>query len=204
MEDGEVRVTGEYLVGADGARSSVRRLIGCTFDGFTYDKMVVATNVFYPFRENGFTNSQFIIHPEHFAMVWPSMPQANPRLEKYLQMECIVYLMVRTHRYRTRKHERIWINKFNTIFPGPKPVKYDLRMFSPYKLHQRRSNKFRVGKVLLAGDAAHACNPFGGMGLTGGICDAGGLIDCLIGVLRKGCDDNLLDKYASIRQTDFQ
>jgi 2-polyprenyl-6-methoxyphenol hydroxylase-like FAD-dependent oxidoreductase len=94
-------------------------------------------------------------------------------------------------------------NKFNAIFPGPKPVKYDLRMFSPYKLHQRRSNKFRVGRVLLAGDAAHACNPFGGMGLTGGLCDAGGLSDCLIGVLRKGCSDDLLDKYATIRQQIF-
>jgi 2-polyprenyl-6-methoxyphenol hydroxylase-like FAD-dependent oxidoreductase len=68
---GEVRITGDYLVGADGARSSVRMLIGCTFDGFTYDKMVVATNVFYPFQENGFAAGQFIIHPEHFAMVWP-------------------------------------------------------------------------------------------------------------------------------------
>jgi len=68
-EHGEVRVTGKYLVGADGARSTVRKLIECTFDGFTYDKMVVATNVFYPFRENGFAAGQFIIHPEHFAMV---------------------------------------------------------------------------------------------------------------------------------------
>jgi 4-nitrocatechol/4-nitrophenol 4-monooxygenase len=94
-------------------------------------------------------------------------------------------------------------NKFNAIFPGPKPVKYDLKMFSPYKLHQRRATKFRVGRVLLAGDAAHACNPFGGMGLTGGLCDAGGLGDCLIGVLRKGCGDDLLDKYAAIRQKIF-
>jgi len=68
-KDGEKRVTGEYLVGADGARSTVRKLIGCTFDGFTYDKMVVATNVFYPFREYGWASGQFIIHPEHFAMV---------------------------------------------------------------------------------------------------------------------------------------
>lgn len=68
---GEVRITGDYLVGGDGARSSVRKLIGCTFDGFTYDKMVVATNVFYPFRENGFADGQFIIHPEHFAMIRP-------------------------------------------------------------------------------------------------------------------------------------
>ena len=93
--------------------------------------------------------------------------------------------------------------KFNALFPGPKPVEYDLRMFSPYKLHQRRSNKFRVGRVLLAGDAAHVCNPFGGMGLTGGICDAGGLADCLVGVLRKGCGEELLDKYAEIRMKIF-
>src|SRR5271155_4010694 len=95
--------------------------------------------------------------------------------------------------------------KYNAIFPGPKPVtgKYDLKMFSPYKLHQRSASKFRVGRALLAGDAAHACNPFGGMGLTGGLCDAGGLSDCLIGVLRKGCKDDLLDKYAEIRKKIF-
>lgn len=41
------------------------------------------------------------------------------------------------------------------------------------------------------------------MGLTGGMCDAGGVADCLIGVLRKGCDDTLLDKYSQIRQQKF-
>lgn len=41
------------------------------------------------------------------------------------------------------------------------------------------------------------------MGLTGGLCDAGGLSDCLIGVLRKGCGDDLLDKYATIRKRIF-
>lgn len=89
--------------------------------------------------------------------------------------------------------------------PRAQPVtgKYDLKMFSPYKLHQRAASSFRVGRALLAGDAAHACNPFGGMGLTGGLCDAGGLSDCLIGVLRKGCGDDLLDKYAEIRKKIF-
>src|SRR5579862_3996850 len=67
--DGTVKVTGRYLVGADGARSTVRKLIGCTFDGFTYDKMVVATNLYYPFQENGFSFAQFIVDPNHFALV---------------------------------------------------------------------------------------------------------------------------------------
>src|SRR5262249_21334003 len=68
-KNGMVEITGRYLVGSDGARSTVRKLIGCTFDGFTYDKMVVATNVYYPFMQYGFGFAQFIIHPEHFALV---------------------------------------------------------------------------------------------------------------------------------------
>ena len=67
--NGKVEITAQYLVGSDGARSTVRKLIGCTFDGFTYDKMVVATNVYYPFREHGFSVAQFILDPQHFALV---------------------------------------------------------------------------------------------------------------------------------------
>jgi 2-polyprenyl-6-methoxyphenol hydroxylase-like FAD-dependent oxidoreductase len=97
--EGEKRVTGRYLVGADGARSTVRKLIGCTFDGFTYDKMVVATNVYYPFRENGWAAGQFIIHPEHFAMVCAiSHDLNNLRLEKFNQTACIEFPTARTHR----------------------------------------------------------------------------------------------------------
>ena len=68
-QDGRKEFTGKYLVGADGARSTVRKLIGCTFDGFTYDKMVVATNVHYPFQDYGFSFAQFIVDPQHFALV---------------------------------------------------------------------------------------------------------------------------------------
>ena len=70
-DGGKAEITGRYLVGSDGARSTVRKLIGCTFDGFTYDKMVVATNVYYPFRDYGFTLAQFIVDPEDFALVLP-------------------------------------------------------------------------------------------------------------------------------------
>lgn len=66
---GEVKITGTYLVGADGARSTVRKLLGCTYDGFTYDKQVVATNVVYPFADYGYTHGQFVIHPDHFALI---------------------------------------------------------------------------------------------------------------------------------------
>lgn len=52
--------------------------------------------------------------------------------------------------------------KYEAILPGPRPLKYDLKMLSPYRIHQRCSSRFRIGRIFLAGDAAHLCNPFGG------------------------------------------
>jgi 2-polyprenyl-6-methoxyphenol hydroxylase-like FAD-dependent oxidoreductase len=56
---------------------------------------------------------------------------------------------------------------------------------------------------MLAGDAAHICNPFGGLGLTGGIVDAGNLSDALIGVIKGVADESILDKYSEIRIKAF-
>jgi 2-polyprenyl-6-methoxyphenol hydroxylase-like FAD-dependent oxidoreductase len=48
------------------------------------------------------------------------------------------------------------------------------------------------------------CNPFGGLGLTGGIVDIGGLSDCLIGIYEGKADDTILDKYSDVRREKFQ
>jgi 2-polyprenyl-6-methoxyphenol hydroxylase-like FAD-dependent oxidoreductase len=87
------------------------------------------------------------------------------------------------------------------MLPGnPKPGDYELTNISPYKVHQRCAEKFRVGRFLLVADAAHLCNPFGGLGLTGGMVDAGNLADCLIGLAEDIADDDILDKYDEIRR----
>jgi 2-polyprenyl-6-methoxyphenol hydroxylase-like FAD-dependent oxidoreductase len=91
--------------------------------------------------------------------------------------------------------------KYETMLPGhPKPGDYKLTNISPYKIHQRCAEKFRQGRFLLAADAAHLCNPFGGLGLTGGMVDAGNLADCLIGLAEGIADDSILDKYDVIRR----
>ena len=59
---------------------------------------------------------------------------------------------------------------------------------------------FRVGRVLLAGDAAHINNPLGGMGMNGGIHDAFNLSDKLAAIW-AGADDRLLDRYERQRRT---
>ena len=120
-DNGPVRVSGQYLVGADGARSTVRKLIGCTFDGFTYDKMVVATNVFYPFREHGFAAGQFIIHPEHFAMVFPPAAGGNCRSAKSHRMACTAYPTAKMHPCHMKKHEPISTTNstLSSLVPNP-------------------------------------------------------------------------------------
>ena len=91
--------------------------------------------------------------------------------------------------------------KYEAMLPGhPKPGDYKLTNISPYKIHQRCAEKFRVGRFLLVADAAHLCNPFGGLGLTGGMVDAGNLADCLIGLAEGIANDDILDKYDEIRR----
>jgi 3-(3-hydroxy-phenyl)propionate hydroxylase len=62
------------------------------------------------------------------------------------------------------------------------------------------AKRFRHGRVLLAGDAAHINNPLGGMGMNGGIQDAFNLSDKLAQIW-AGADDRLLDRYDRQRRT---
>lgn len=90
-------------------------------------------------------------HPDHFALIaklndeglWRVSYNEDPNLS----------------------HEELRARlpmKYDALFPGPRPLKYDVKRFSPYRIHQRCCETFRVGRVVLAGDAAHLCNPFGG------------------------------------------
>jgi len=90
--------------------------------------------------------------------------------------------------------------KFEHMLPGhPKPSDYTLVDMNPYKMHQRCAPSFRVGRILLAADAAHVCNPWGGLGITGGFVDVGGLYDCLAGMWEGRADEGILDLYSEKR-----
>jgi 3-(3-hydroxy-phenyl)propionate hydroxylase len=71
---------------------------------------------------------------------------------------------------------------------------------SLYTVHQRVAQTFRVGRVLLAGDAAHVNSPIGAMGMNSGIHDAVNLGNKLARVLRGEGSDDLLDLYGRQRR----
>ncbi|KKY20209.1 putative fad binding domain-containing protein [Diplodia seriata] len=175
-------------------RPAVRRkLFGeKAFPGRTWDEQIVAANVYYDFTRWGYTDIQFFIHPEHWHMV---ARLAGPPKE---------YWRVSYGERSGLSHDELLERlpaKFAAMLPGnPQPGDYELAGFSPYRVHQRLAPSMRVGRIMLAADAAHLCNPFGGLGLTGGIVDVGGLYDCLAGIHDGLADESILDIYSDVRR----
>ncbi|CAN9087833.1 unnamed protein product [Alternaria alternata] len=185
------RITGDYLVGADGASSGVRTaLFGKEYPGETLKQQIVATNVYLPFDERyDYWDSNFIVHPTDWYMAAKITNDGLWRVTYGDSEDLSKEELIKRQPLR-----------YEQILPGhPKPDEYKLVSMSPYKLQQRCAPSFRVGKVILVADAAHLCNPFGGMGLTGGFADVGSLYDCFTGIYLDELDESILDKYSEIR-----
>jgi 3-(3-hydroxy-phenyl)propionate hydroxylase len=82
----------------------------------------------------------------------------------------------------------------------PHPGRYEVLQKGIYKVHQRVAKRWRAGRLLLAGDAAHLNNPLGAFGLNGGLHDAVMLGDYLGKVCRGEADESLLDLYVRRRR----
>lgn len=193
---GQTTLTGDYLVGCDGGTSTIRRLLfGRNFPGFSWDVPIVATNTEIDLDRFGWEDSNFIIHPEHWFMAAKIQDHEDPR--KAIWRISYGEKPGLSNEELLARQEM----KFEQMLPGhPKPGEYRVVNKSPYRVHQRCVEKMRVGRIVLAADAAHLCNPFGGMGLTGGICDVGALAQCLGGIHSGAIDDSILDKYCEVQR----
>ncbi len=80
-----------------------------------------------------------------------------------------------------------------------KPGRYELVHKTAYRVFERVADRYVVGRIILAGDAAHLNNPLGGMGMNGGIHDAVNIADKLVAVL-DGADPSLLGRYERQRR----
>ena len=179
-----------WVIGADGAASTVRRLLGLSFDGVTWPERFVATNVYCDFERHGYARSTFVIDGRFGAVIvvlnneglWRCtyMEDASLPEETVLERLPLVY---------------------RTILPGESS--YELERASPYRMHQRSAERYRIGRVILAGDAAHVTNPTGGLGLTSGLLDSYALYPALAAVVLEGADDEVLDRYSAARRDVF-
>lgn len=147
---GEKFFTCDYLVGCDGAGSAVRRSLCVPFEGFTWnDFRFVASNVKYDFEKYGFSTANMVVDDEDWAVIARTGPGDEPWR---------IAFGVRTDVPESEILQQL-PQKYERLLPGPRPLKYDLVSANPFWAHQRCARTFKVGKIILCGDAAHVKCP---------------------------------------------
>lgn len=188
--NGREQMRSNWVVGADGARSAVRHLLDLPFEGHTWPDRFVATNARFDFGKYGFDTANMVADPVNWAVV-ARLGRGDLWRVTYGEDANLPEEEVRR---RIPEH-------YAAILPASDP--YEIVASSPYRVHERCAPRFRVGRAMLAGDAAHACNPCGGMGLTTGVIDAMAAADVLTAVIQKRRDESALDFYSTERRRVF-
>ena len=189
-DDGDRTYRSSWVVGADGARSIVRRQLGMAFAGMTWPDRFVATDLRFDFGELGFEAAGYQIDPQYGAVV-ANVDGAG--LWRYIHAE-----------NRTLPEETIG-DRVQEILREVLPRGADPRLEGsvPYRIHERSAERFRVGRALLVGDAAHLTNPTSSFGMKSGLFDAYALIEALSAVVVDGVGDEILDRYSEARHRNF-
>lgn len=178
-------IRADYLIAADGANSTIRKWTGIDFDGFTYPERFLTLSTRYPVdRHFDSLASVNYVSDAHEWCVLLRVPE-------------FWRVLVPTDNDATDAALLSDANKdavFDRLTGDGAAVETDHRTL--YRVHQRVAKRFRHGRVLLAGDAAHLNNPLGGFGMNSGIHDAWNLTTKLRAILRDGAHaDGLLDQY---------
>jgi 2-polyprenyl-6-methoxyphenol hydroxylase-like FAD-dependent oxidoreductase len=184
---GAEQLVAEYLVGADGGHSFVRKALGVGFEGETWkDERMLVGDV----QVDGLDREHWHSWPKHAAgwvalcplpstnsfqfqaQIAPDEPDA-PTLQRFQEI-----VDERTGQPGIRLHDATWL--------------------SLYRANVRMVDRYRMGRVFLAGDAAHVHSPAGGQGMNTGIQDAYNL-GWKLGEVLAGAPAGLLDTYEEER-----
>ena len=188
------RLLGRYVIGADGGRSTVRRLSEIDFEGFTWPERFIKIGTSFDFGATGrgFCTRNYFSDPNEWLNLFKVKGNGPPGIwrgimpvpadesdEQALSMESI---QRRLHGIHAKSGD------------------YEIPYHALYSVHQRVAATFNNGRVLLAGDAAHVNNPIGGMGMNGGIHDAMNLTAKLADVWFGRAGPEVFDRYTRQRR----
>ena len=181
---GSEQVTCDYLIGADGSRSEVRKSQKIEFQGFTYPEQFVTVSVPEDVDKivPGMGHVCYIAHPTQ----WCALIHA-PDYWRFL-----FPIPMETTKEEAFDDEFLEGRLQNL---APHQERYAIQLRTLYGVNQRVAATYRSGRILLAGDSAHVNNPLGGMGMNGGIHDGVNLADKLVRMYGGGETEELLNLY---------
>ncbi len=176
-----------YLAGCDGARSTVREALQTGFPGGTYSGRFYVADVD---ASGPVTDGEIHVDLDEadFLALFPLKGEGRLRLIGPIHWDA-------DREGREPTYEDIGRRAMENL----KLSVHRVNWFSTYRVHHRVTERFRVGRAFLAGDAAHVHSPVGGQGMNTGIGDAVNLSWKLAAVLREGAAEALLDSYEQER-----
>ena len=183
--DGEYTLACDWLIAADGSKSPVRRMLGLEAEGEVFhDRFLIAdihmtsdfpTERWFWFDPPFHPNQSVLLHRQaddvwriDFQLGWGADPEEERKPERIMPR---LRAMLGAH------------------------ARFEIEWASVYTFQCRRMQRFRHGRVIFAGDAAHIVSPFGARGANSGIQDADNLVWKLELVLQGRSPERLLDTY---------
>jgi 3-(3-hydroxy-phenyl)propionate hydroxylase len=183
----------DYVIGADGGRSTVRKALGIDFEGYTFPERFLVLTTRNDFEEMlGCCYRNYFADPREWVNLFKvAGDEGSGRWRA-------VFPTGADESDEDALGDRSVHTRLQGITPTSEP--YDVVHRNLYKVHQRVAAAFRKGRVFLAGDSAHVNNPIGGLGLNCGIHDAIEVADTLRLVSTAGSDTTVLDRYQRRRR----
>lgn len=176
----------DWLIGADGAHSAVRRSLGADFTGTTYPERFLVASVAEDLTAAlpGIAPINYVFDPHEWLVL--------------LRTPDLWRVLLPTPGDTPDDYElRRLPDRLTAVADLGRP--WRLAHASLYRVHERVTSHFRDGRVLLMGDAAHVNNPLGGLGMNSGIHDAVRMATALAEVL-AGAPVGVLDQAARTRR----
>jgi 2-polyprenyl-6-methoxyphenol hydroxylase-like FAD-dependent oxidoreductase len=178
-------VRARYVVGCDGAHSTVREQAGIGFEGLSYPQTFVLADV----EANGIETGEahvflaprglLFFFPLGMPATWRVLGMRPPSdasaVDRAVTLDDVQALVDAHTSTRVRLHDPVWMTNF--------------------RLHNRGASHYRAGRVFLAGDAAHIHSPAGAQGMNTGIQDSLNLGWKLALVTSGRADPRILDTY---------
>src|SRR5437870_4132899 len=187
--NGGEKLRGDWLSGADGGRRRVRRTLGIPLEGFTWPERFLVASTPFDFAQAipRLAEVSYFADPQEWFFllrvrdVWRAMFPARAE-----ETEADILSDASIERRLQRVHA--------------KSGRYEIAHRTLYSVHQRVAQRYRRGRVFLAGGDAHRSHPLGGMGMNGGIHDAFNLAEKLADVIRGEKPPEELERYERQRR----
>lgn len=179
------KIRASFVVGCDGAHSSVRHAVNVPLEGAEYQASYMLADIE--------TNDAL---PADEMQLCPS--ELGP---------VAIFPMSATRRrivgtVDSTEGDAPTLDLVRKVLAERAPAEIEARALnwsSYFRIHHRHAAQLRVGRIFIAGDAAHIHSPFGGQGMNTGLQDVWNLVWKLELVLRGRGKDSLLDTYAAER-----